>query len=165
MNVKKKLIVFILISITSITINNYISEIQAKTKTLNIEIQNIEAYWDKECSIRVTKINWDKVEPGETKNILIYLKNVCDKNIFPKLEITNWNPTIASKYIVIDSNFSCKKINNNLLSIDSKRLNKIKHQRLFVVINYPCVRIRHMDRGQIGYRPFQQESIVFHNSS
>jgi hypothetical protein len=115
MNSKQKIILFTLILIISITINNSISEIQAKTKKLNIEAQNLEAYWDKECSIKVSKINWDKINPGETKYICIYLKNVGDEFVFPQIEIINWNPITASKYISISTKFSCKKIKPNTI--------------------------------------------------
>ena len=80
----------------SYAVSNYL-RIIASTGT--VKTVNVGVYWNQNCTETVTTIDWGMLEPGESKNITIYLKNEGNTPINLSLNTSNWNPAEAEKYI------------------------------------------------------------------
>jgi hypothetical protein len=60
---------------------------------------DLGVYWDKDCSRIVNSIFWGNLTRGETKEVLIYVRNEGNETCFLVLTAANWNPSIASNYL------------------------------------------------------------------
>ena len=60
---------------------------------------NIGVYWDKGCIRRVSTIDWGVLSPGQTKNVIVYVRNEGNETILLVETLTNWNPANASQYL------------------------------------------------------------------
>jgi hypothetical protein len=61
--------------------------------------ESLGAFWDASCSVRVSSIDWGNMTPGQTKNIMFYIKNEGSTATFLSAIDKNWNPTTAQNYI------------------------------------------------------------------
>jgi len=71
----------------------------------------VGAYWDITCTNKVTEIDWGLLEPGETANVTIYLKNEGNAPIALSMSTENWNPSNASKYIALQWSYRGETVN------------------------------------------------------
>lgn len=60
---------------------------------------NIGVYWDKECTRRVTSINWGVLSPGQTKKIMIYVRNEGTEFLLLTEITADWSPPVCSQYL------------------------------------------------------------------
>ena len=56
-------------------------------------------YWDKNCSKMVKSIDWGVLTPGETKEVLVYVRNEGNETCILILKPVSWNPSDASNYL------------------------------------------------------------------
>jgi hypothetical protein len=70
-------------------------------------------YEDFECSKNVTSINWGMLEPGDTVNFLIYIRNEGNTRLMLNMTTVNWDPTQASQYITLSWNREGHVLNPN----------------------------------------------------
>lgn len=84
-----------------------------------IKTPNIEVYYDKDCQNPVKSIDWGMVEPGFSKNITIYIKNIGNTPITVSMNTSDWEPFFAEEYInislipeqtVVDPEIVAKKV-------------------------------------------------------
>jgi len=68
-------------------------------------------YEDPECSSRVPSVDWGVLEPGSTKNVIVYIRNEGTTAITLSLNATNWNPPNASDYMTLDWDYAGQVIN------------------------------------------------------
>jgi len=73
---------------------------------------DLGAYWDNECTQRVTSIEWGVLQPGSNKNINLFIKNEGDNTICPTLSTENWSPSIAFEYLNLEWNCTGESINS-----------------------------------------------------
>lgn len=59
----------------------------------------VEVYSDGSCSDPVSSIGWGWVEPGTTKNVVVYIRNEGDAPVALSLGTENWSPPNASDYM------------------------------------------------------------------
>lgn len=66
-----------------------------------VKTVGVGAFWDINCTSRITEIDWGLVEPGQHVNATIYLKNEGNAPIMFSLHTENWSPSNASNYITL----------------------------------------------------------------
>jgi hypothetical protein len=71
-----------------------------------IKTVGVEAFWDINCTSRVTEIDWGLVEPGYHVNATIFLRNKGNAPITLSLHTENWNPSNASNHITISWDYA-----------------------------------------------------------
>ncbi|UCC33330.1 MAG: hypothetical protein JSW53_06080 [Candidatus Bathyarchaeota archaeon] len=59
----------------------------------------VGVYWDSGCNSIVGSVDWGVVEPGATKNVVVYIKNEGTDPVTLSLDTENWNPSAASSHI------------------------------------------------------------------
>ena len=71
-----------------------------------VKTVGVAAFWDINCTSRVTEINWGLVEPGYHVNATIYLRNEGNAPITLSLDTKNWSPSNASNYIILSWDYT-----------------------------------------------------------
>lgn len=61
-------------------------------------------YWDRECTSRVSVIDWGALEPGSDRSVAVYIRNEGSSPAGLTMHTANWNPPDASKYVVLSWN-------------------------------------------------------------
>ena len=84
-------------------VSNYL-RIIASTGT--VKAVNVGVYWNQNCTETVTSIDWGMLEPAESKNATIYLKNEGNTPINLSLNTSNWNPAEARNYVNLNWTYS-----------------------------------------------------------
>lgn len=59
----------------------------------------VDVYFDPECTNQTTTINWGYLQPGESKNITVYIKNNGTVAMVLSHTVQNWSPASAENYI------------------------------------------------------------------
>jgi len=72
--------------------------------TGNIYTLNLEAFWDSQCTNRCETIDWGWFHPGDSKSLIIYLRNNGNVNATLSLSTANWIPAEAADYISLTWN-------------------------------------------------------------
>ena len=80
------------------------------TSVGSVKTVGVMAYWDSSCTSEVSTIDWGTVEPGSTKNAVIYLKNNGSTPLTLSLDTNNWSPSSASGYISLSWDYSGEQI-------------------------------------------------------
>jgi len=80
------------------------------TNVSAVEANGVGVYWDINCSNIVSSIDWGTLEPGSSKNIIVYIRNEADEPQFLNMSTINWNPSKASEYITLIWNYSGRLI-------------------------------------------------------
>lgn len=96
--------------LVSYAVSNYL-RIIASTGT--VKAVNVGVYWNQNCTETVTSIDWGMLEPGESKNLTIYLKNEGNTPINLSLNTSNWNPAEAENYIGLSWTYSGENLQPN----------------------------------------------------
>jgi hypothetical protein len=68
--------------------------------------KSIEVYWDAKCLNAVNAIDWGTLSPGETKNLVMYVRNEGENGTVLTLNVYGWNPVLASDYLTVNWNYS-----------------------------------------------------------
>lgn len=86
-----------------ITYRSMVAALLSNTVTLptvgTVKATDVGVYWDSGCSNIVTSVDWGVVEPGATKNVVIYIRNESTDPVTLSLATENWNPSGASSYM------------------------------------------------------------------
>jgi hypothetical protein len=70
----------------------------------NVKAVGVEVYWEYTCETNVTSIDWGYLEPGETKNVTVYIRNNGNVPVMLAMSTDNWNPSFAFTYISVSWN-------------------------------------------------------------
>jgi hypothetical protein len=70
----------------------------------NVRAVGVGVYWEYTCDTNVTSIDWGYLEPGETKNVTVYIRNDGNTAVILTMTTDNWSPTSAPVYISISWN-------------------------------------------------------------
>ena len=68
------------------------------------------AYWDNECTQRVTSIDWGILQPGSNKDLTLFIQNEGDNKIYLTFLTENWSPSIASEYLNLEWDYTGESI-------------------------------------------------------
>jgi len=66
----------------------------------------VGVYWDVNCSVPVSSLDWGSVFPGSVKNITVFIRNEGDEPSTLFLRATNWSPLKASNFMVLNWDYS-----------------------------------------------------------
>lgn len=65
----------------------------------------VDVYWDITGLDEVYEIRWGELEPGETKTVTVYTKNVGNVAFTGYMTTDEWTPSNAGDYITLDWDF------------------------------------------------------------
>jgi len=72
---------------------------------------SIEVYSDYQCNYPLSNIPWGTLEPGDSQEYIIYIKNVGNTAATLGLQTSNWNPASATNYLTLSWNYLDQQIN------------------------------------------------------
>jgi hypothetical protein len=75
-----------------------------------IKTVGVEAFWDINCTSRVTEIDWGRVEPGYHVNATIFLRNEGNAPITLSLRTENWSPSNASDHMTLSWDYAYQTV-------------------------------------------------------
>ena len=58
-------------------------------------------YWDEECTMGVSGIDWGTLEPGSNKTVVVYIRNEGSSSANLTMYTSNWNPSNALDDVVL----------------------------------------------------------------
>ena len=70
-----------------------------------VKAVNVGVYWDVDCSVVVTHLDWGVVEPGGSGNKVCFVRNEANVPIELSLFTENWSPLNASDYLSLTWNY------------------------------------------------------------
>jgi len=76
-----------------------------------IKAVGIGVYWDLQCTNATSSLNFGLLEPGQSKNFTLYLKNNGNSPLTLSMTTQNWNPSAASSYMTLTWNRQGQQIN------------------------------------------------------
>lgn len=71
-----------------------------------INSSNIGVYSDAACTQNKTSISWGGCYPGDNKTAVLYVKNLGTTVSTLSIQALNWNPSTASSYLTLTSDYS-----------------------------------------------------------
>ena len=74
----------------------------------------IDVYADESCSQSISSIEWGSLEPGNSVNRIVYVKNSGSTDVVLGLLTENWNPAAANEYLNLSWDYD-----GNALDIDA----------------------------------------------
>jgi len=95
---------FILFAFMLLVTTNTISNVSA------VETYGVGVYWDSNCDDTVSFIDWGTLEPGSSKNRVVYIRNHEDEPTFLIMWTMNWVPSKASEYLTFKWDYSLQRI-------------------------------------------------------
>jgi len=64
-----------------------------------VKALGVGVYWDSNCSVPVSSIDWGSIEPGSASNVAFYVRNEGNYAATLFLSAENWTPENASHYL------------------------------------------------------------------
>ena len=71
----------------------------------------IKVYWDDSLTSEVNAVDWGTIEPGNQKNVTVYVYNDGNTPITLNISTDNWIPSTASQYISLGWNYNGQELN------------------------------------------------------
>jgi DNA-binding transcriptional ArsR family regulator len=62
---------------------------------------SFQLYWDEACTQPVSEIDWGELEPGDSRTVNFYVVNDGDVSLTMDMNVTDWTPVVAEKYLVL----------------------------------------------------------------
>jgi hypothetical protein len=75
-------------------VRNSVSSVSAVEATASLGV-----YWDARCTDSVLSIYWGVLYPGQTADVVVYVRNEGDQSILLNVTPTNYCPADASSYL------------------------------------------------------------------
>jgi hypothetical protein len=73
----------------------------------------VEVFWDRNCTQRVSSIDWGTLAPRMTKTVSVYVQNKSNETCILILTPTGWNPPAAANYLELKQDYENKKIQSS----------------------------------------------------
>lgn len=67
----------------------------------SVKAVNVQVYWDLQCTQVVGEVDWGFPEPGESREITIFVKNTGNYPLTLGMTYGNWSPAEAGNYITL----------------------------------------------------------------
>ena len=61
----------------------------------------VDVFWDPECISQVSEVDWGTLEPDDSKNVSVYVKNTGNKALILSMNTADWAPATAETYIMV----------------------------------------------------------------
>jgi hypothetical protein len=71
---------------------------------------HVEVFRDRNCTQRVSSIDWGSLAPGETKTVSVYVQSKSNETCILILIPTGWNPPAGANYLELNRDYENKKI-------------------------------------------------------
>jgi len=71
---------------------------------------NIRICWESECANNVSYISWGTIDPGQSKNVTVYVKNTGTVPLTLSFNTTNWNPSAANAHIALSWDYDGSQV-------------------------------------------------------
>lgn len=104
----------ILYTLTLSAVSQVMSSFQSNRTISNrgaVKAIGVGVYWDQNCTVEVTSINWGLIEPGSSVNVTVYIRNEGNSAGNLTMYITNWSPSNASNYMTLSWDYMGQLIN------------------------------------------------------
>jgi hypothetical protein len=76
-------------------------------------------YWDSACKHRATSIVWGTIDPGSSKIVTVYVKNIGNAAATLTKTVSNWVPITAANYLAVTWTYANQIIGvNNVLQVN-----------------------------------------------
>ena len=113
----RRISVVLVLSILAIGVIETAVSLRQTTKTVpntgSIKGVGVGIYWNAACTNQTSSISWGLLEPGLTKTIRVYTKNVGNTPVTLSKSTQNWSPTAATSYITLDWSYVNQTLNVN----------------------------------------------------
>jgi hypothetical protein len=76
----------------------------------SIEAIGVGVYEDYGCNTALSSIPWGTLEPGQSQNVICYIKNEGNTVSTLSMYTSNWNPSIAESYLTLSWNYGGQSI-------------------------------------------------------
>lgn len=90
--------------VVSVLAASLLSAYQRVPNTGNLRTVGVSVYWDSACTSNVTDIDWGFLEPGDTANKTVFIKNGGTLPIVLNITTDNWDSTSAFEHITLSWN-------------------------------------------------------------
>lgn len=105
MALQKIHISIILVIATLVTVSALVSGLLTASQTIqntgNVKAVGVGVYSDSGCSQEVPLIQWGTLDPGETSDETVYIRNEGSVAVVLSGTTENWDPASASSYITL----------------------------------------------------------------
>ena len=110
----------VLIGLSPITVSSTIMALKRKSLVIpsggsvNIVTPpgvDVGVYWDSGCSSLVSSIDWGAIEPGSSKDVMVYIRNEGDAAVMLSMDTVNWIPSDASSYLSLSWDYGGQSVN------------------------------------------------------
>ncbi|NWG11166.1 hypothetical protein HXY33_05390 [Candidatus Bathyarchaeota archaeon] len=65
---------------------------------------NLKVFWDQSCTQSVITIDWGTIMWGQTKQIMVFIRNDGNQTLYLNLKTSNWNPSYAYDSLLFSFN-------------------------------------------------------------
>lgn len=96
----------LVIAVSTPSIFGLLNSTLTLTSVGTVTTVGVGAYWDEGCTNAVTMVNWGNIEPGESKKVLIYIKNEGSTPVTLSMNTTDWSPSSAENYMSLSWDYS-----------------------------------------------------------
>ncbi|MBN2334162.1 hypothetical protein JXL21_01295 [Candidatus Bathyarchaeota archaeon] len=69
------------------------------TSVLAVEAGSLGVYWDAECTSPVESLEWGRIDPGDTVDTAVYIRNESEETVQLSIETDGWDPPSAPDHI------------------------------------------------------------------
>ena len=78
--------------------------------TAAVKVVGVGVYKDVSFTVNVEKIDWGVLEPGESRNVTVYIRNESNVPVSLSMIVGDWNPAEAEAYISLCWNYDGSQI-------------------------------------------------------
>ena len=79
-----------------------LSQICPIRKSFAVESFYVGVYWNAECTVAVTHIDWGELTPGSAKDVVVFLRNEeLNGSCYLFMWTANWTPPEGASYIAL----------------------------------------------------------------
>jgi len=76
----------------------------------SVKTVGLGVYWDAALTNAVSSIGWGTINPGSNSTVTVYIRNEGDTTVNLTMSTANWNPSTASNYITLTSDYGGQTI-------------------------------------------------------
>lgn len=98
----------ILVTATLVTVGTMVLGLLTASQTIpntgNVKAVGVGVYSDSACNQTVLSIPWGTLDPGESSDETVYIRNEGNIAVVLSMTTENWDPSSASSYITLSWN-------------------------------------------------------------
>jgi len=101
---KKSTVLLLVVALISVATVASVGIVQRRIRsegTVYVKVLGVEVYWDPECTLVVTEIDWGVLEPSDAVSKTIYVKNTGNTAATLSMATENWAPADAGAFIAV----------------------------------------------------------------